>query len=299
MAASGSRVGLRWGDSEVECLLEIWADDSIQSQLDTTHKNSGVFGAIRDYLEHRGYHRTMGQCRDKVKKLRFQYLRVRDALRRSGLSSDEKGRFPWYDAVDLIIGHKTSSVPRVLESSPVFCRLECTTEDNKRETPLKVALCRRRRKGLRDKYIREVRKEKQAIKSGEIVGSQGSWRHTADRAFLMEPPGAMKNWTGGGGDHSNTEPELPVVNGEVHGCEEKPAEIEVKTEDVEDEPEEESTAAHGMGSYTRALSEPTVQQSSAKLFCQSIVPHLERLPLEKLIQVQIQILQVVQDATGS
>ena len=36
MAASGSRVGLRWCDSEVECLLEIWADDSIQSQLDTT-----------------------------------------------------------------------------------------------------------------------------------------------------------------------------------------------------------------------------------------------------------------------
>ena len=29
MAASGSRVGLRWCDSEVECLLEIWADDSI------------------------------------------------------------------------------------------------------------------------------------------------------------------------------------------------------------------------------------------------------------------------------
>ena len=36
MAASGSRVGLRWCDSEVECLLEIWADDSIQSQLDTS-----------------------------------------------------------------------------------------------------------------------------------------------------------------------------------------------------------------------------------------------------------------------
>ena len=36
MAASGSRVGLRWCDSEVECLLEIWADKSIQSQLDTT-----------------------------------------------------------------------------------------------------------------------------------------------------------------------------------------------------------------------------------------------------------------------
>ena len=132
MAASSSRVGSRWCESEVECLLEIWADDSIQSQLDTTHKNSEVFGAIRDYLEHRGHHRTMIQCRDKVKKLRFQYLRVRDALRRSGSSSNEKDKFPWYDAVDQIIGHKPSSEPSVLESNPVFTRLE----DNGPETPL-------------------------------------------------------------------------------------------------------------------------------------------------------------------
>ena len=73
----------------------------------------------------------------------------------------------------------------------------------------------------------------------------------------------------------------------------------VKTEDIEHEPERESTVDLGMVNCVQRQSEPTVKQSSAELFCRSIVPHLERLPLEKLIKVQIQILQIVQDATGS
>ncbi|CAL8243623.1 unnamed protein product [Lota lota] len=170
-----------------------------------------------------------------------------------------------------------------------------------------VALCRRRWKGLRDTYIREVKKEMTAIKSGaEAVGSRKRWKYTGDLAFLnpfikgfenMEQHVDTENWTGGG-YHSNTEPVLLEVNYDS-SCAEKPAEIEVKTEDIVDEPEKESTVGHGMVNCMRTLSEPTVKQSSAELFCRSIVPHLERLPLEKLIKVQIQILQVVQDATGS
>ncbi|XP_028679104.2 zinc finger and SCAN domain-containing protein 32-like isoform X2 [Erpetoichthys calabaricus] len=112
MAAKGSL----WSIAEVQCLLEIWADDSIQEQLDTTHKNSEIFGKIRDYLHARGYQRSIEQCRDKVKKLRIQYLKIRDALRKSGSSSDEKEKFQWYDIIDKIIGLKPSSEPNVFES---------------------------------------------------------------------------------------------------------------------------------------------------------------------------------------
>ncbi|XP_055024898.2 myb/SANT-like DNA-binding domain-containing protein 7 [Misgurnus anguillicaudatus] len=112
MATKGSL----WSTAEVQCLIDIWADESIQKQLDSTHKNSEIFGRIRDYLCSRGYKRTIDQCREKLKKLRAQYLKVRDALRRSGSSSDEKDRFPWYDAVDKIIGLKPSSQPCLLQS---------------------------------------------------------------------------------------------------------------------------------------------------------------------------------------
>ncbi|XP_073710095.1 uncharacterized protein [Misgurnus anguillicaudatus] len=114
MAGKGSL----WSAAEVQCLLEIWADESIQEQLDKTHKNSDIFRKIRDYLLRHGYQRTTEQCRDKVKKLRGQYLRVRDALRKSGSSAEEKDKFQWYDAIDSIIGSKPSSQPNVLESHP-------------------------------------------------------------------------------------------------------------------------------------------------------------------------------------
>ena len=50
MAASASRVGLRWCDSEVGGLLEICADDSIQSQLDTTLGDDALIVVRRDDL---------------------------------------------------------------------------------------------------------------------------------------------------------------------------------------------------------------------------------------------------------
>lgn len=36
---------------------------------------------------------TTEQCRDKLKKMRLQYQKVQDAVRKSGSSTDEKNRF--------------------------------------------------------------------------------------------------------------------------------------------------------------------------------------------------------------
>ncbi|XP_061534877.1 uncharacterized protein LOC133403715 [Phycodurus eques] len=124
MAAKGAH----WSDAEVRCLLEIWADANIQNLLDKTHKNSEIFAEIRDYLTDRGYHRTVEQCRDKIKKLRMRYIRVREALRKSGGSSNEKLKFHYYDAVDAILGSKLSSHPSIFEPA--------SQQNNGAETPL-------------------------------------------------------------------------------------------------------------------------------------------------------------------
>ncbi len=49
--------------------------------------------------------------------LGIQYLRVRDALCKSGSSADEMDKFQWYNAVDQIISLKSSGKPTVLEST--------------------------------------------------------------------------------------------------------------------------------------------------------------------------------------
>ena len=107
-----------WDRKEIACLIEIWANEDIQTQCDSTHKNAEIYGKISEYLRVHGYNRTFEQCRAKVKALRFTYHKVKDALRKSGSSSDEKDKFMWFDAIDAILGHKPSSNPTVMESQP-------------------------------------------------------------------------------------------------------------------------------------------------------------------------------------
>ncbi|XP_028309339.1 zinc finger and SCAN domain-containing protein 20-like isoform X4 [Gouania willdenowi] len=92
--------GSHWSDNEIECLINIWAEDGIQQQLEKTHKNSAVFRKFRDHLSRRGYVRSTEQCRNKVKKLRMNYKRVRDAPR------TVKAKYRWFDAIDQIIGRR-------------------------------------------------------------------------------------------------------------------------------------------------------------------------------------------------
>ncbi|CAL1572582.1 unnamed protein product [Knipowitschia caucasica] len=109
--------GSRWSDLETECLIEIWSDTSIQYMLDRTHKNTVVFKQISKYLAERGFSRSVVQCRDKLKKLRTRYHRVRRLMSKSGSSAEEKENFPWYEAVDGILGTKPTTRPKVLESN--------------------------------------------------------------------------------------------------------------------------------------------------------------------------------------
>ena len=82
-----------------------------------THRNSEVFKLFSDKLKEKGIERTVEQCRLKVKKLRQQYIKVRDALRKSGSSGEEKDKFPWYDFMDTFLGTKPTSNPKdVVES---------------------------------------------------------------------------------------------------------------------------------------------------------------------------------------
>jgi len=111
--------GLTWSSDEVRSFIEIWSDDYIRAQLSTTHKNSEIYAVFSKQLRERGFNRTVAQCRDKAKKLRQQYVHVRDALKRTGSSGKEKDKCPWYDDIDRILGTQPVVDPvDIVESSP-------------------------------------------------------------------------------------------------------------------------------------------------------------------------------------
>ena len=108
MATTGSK-------EETFKLIEIWGDDAVQAQLEGCRRNQEVFTKVAAALAEAGYHKTVQQCREKVKKLKLEYRRNKDKRRKTG-----EGRYPewdYFDAIDAILGHKPATQPPVVVNS--------------------------------------------------------------------------------------------------------------------------------------------------------------------------------------
>ena len=68
--------GKTWSDDEVQVMLGIWGDASVQRQLKGTVRNSHVFDKIVKELASKGYQRDEKQCREKLKQLKKKYKEV-------------------------------------------------------------------------------------------------------------------------------------------------------------------------------------------------------------------------------
>ncbi|KAM9317802.1 uncharacterized protein KZ484_022196 [Pholidichthys leucotaenia] len=101
--------GQTWSIEEIQALVDIWSDDRISQRLVATHKNIEVFKTFSDMMMARGFIRSAEQCRIKVKKLRQQYIKVRDSLRKGGSSGEEREKFIWYDELDRILATRPTS----------------------------------------------------------------------------------------------------------------------------------------------------------------------------------------------
>ena len=100
-----------WVDPEVYKLIEIWSEDSIQAQLEGCRRNKEVYEKISRELKDAGYERTAEQCREKVKKLKGEYRKVKDKHNKTGT-----GRKAWkfLNAMDDVIGDKPTTKPPVV-----------------------------------------------------------------------------------------------------------------------------------------------------------------------------------------
>ena len=73
MLAQGVKAMANWTDKEPLKLIEIWSEDTVQTQLEGCRKNRAVFQKIVDRLKEAGYDRTIEQYRVKTKKLKQEY----------------------------------------------------------------------------------------------------------------------------------------------------------------------------------------------------------------------------------
>ena len=108
-------MAVTWSRDEILKLIEIWGDSAIQAQLEGCKCNQDVYNKIAADLREAGFERTGKQCRDKIKKLKGEYRKVKDKRNKTG-----EGRFPewdYFDSMDAILGHRPATQPPVVVNS--------------------------------------------------------------------------------------------------------------------------------------------------------------------------------------
>ncbi|XP_065120436.2 uncharacterized protein [Paramisgurnus dabryanus] len=93
----------KWTDSEVQALLSIYSSVEIQKDSDSGRRNIRIYENIAVQLLHLGIHHTSKQCREKIKKLKQDYRKIKEHNNQSG-SNFRSGK--WFAAMDAILGHK-------------------------------------------------------------------------------------------------------------------------------------------------------------------------------------------------
>lgn len=116
-----------WTDAEAFKLIELWGDQSVQEELEGCKKNSKIFSKLSDQMRAAGYERTLAQCRDKIKKLKSEYRKVKDANKQIG-NKRKKSKF--YEKINEILHDKHSVTPPIiLDTSASSSTVESSNEE--------------------------------------------------------------------------------------------------------------------------------------------------------------------------
>ncbi|XP_065895990.1 myb/SANT-like DNA-binding domain-containing protein 7 [Dysidea avara] len=114
-----------WSDKEVLKLIEIWGEQTIQEQLEGCKRNREVFDKISREMAVAGFTRTGPQCREKVKKLKGEYKKIKDGLKQTG---NNRKTCKFFEELDEVMGTKPAIAPPVLLDT--FSTLTTESSDN-------------------------------------------------------------------------------------------------------------------------------------------------------------------------
>lgn len=103
-----SDTGRNWSDQEVQALIQVWSDEHICRQLESSTRKRDIFVQISKRLLQQGIERDWKQCHTKYKNLKYLY---RSLQRGKCDEVDPRRLMRFYDEVDSIMSQIKSSSP--------------------------------------------------------------------------------------------------------------------------------------------------------------------------------------------
>ncbi|XP_011472067.2 multifunctional protein ADE2 [Oryzias latipes] len=137
-----SDTGRNWSDQEVRALVQVWSDERICRQLESSTRKRDIFVQISNRLMQQGIERDWKQCHTKYKNLKYLY---RTLQRGKTDEADLRSNMRFYDEIDAIMKHSLNGDAGAVDATnPVTARQGC--EDDQR-----AEVCLRNPGGTDDK----------------------------------------------------------------------------------------------------------------------------------------------------
>lgn len=93
----------KWTDEDVQALLNIYAEETTQKEFETSARNAKVYQKISARLGELGIQHSAQRCREKIKKMKQDYKKIKDYNRVNG-SNRRSGK--WFERLDAILGQR-------------------------------------------------------------------------------------------------------------------------------------------------------------------------------------------------
>lgn len=91
----------KWTDEDVQALLNIYSEENIQREFESSARNARVYQQISARLEDLGISHSPQRCREKIKKMKQDYKKIKDHNRLNG-ANRRSGK--WFERLDAILG---------------------------------------------------------------------------------------------------------------------------------------------------------------------------------------------------
>ncbi|KAJ0065280.1 hypothetical protein NL108_007001, partial [Boleophthalmus pectinirostris] len=103
-----SDTGRNWSDQEVRALIQVWSDERVRTQLESSTRKRDIFIQISNLLMQQGIERDWKQCHTKYKNLKYLY---RSLQRSRTEKSDPRHLMRFYEELDAIMNRpKNNSI---------------------------------------------------------------------------------------------------------------------------------------------------------------------------------------------